>query len=154
MTFLPFPFLPGTDSDTDNTDTTLQHLQHQHQQTIQRSPYFVEILERYGGELPVLTRAHRLFKEEAARRQAREESGAADPLQPYFVVEETLAPVVGGAGAGEGVLHLRMTVLTEGEQLLAYCQIREEGGAPHRSRQQQQQQQQPDTSSPISYIRR
>lgn len=84
-------------------------------------------MERYGGELPVLTRVKALFKEEAARKQAREESGAADPLQSYFVVEDRLTRVT--SKGGTGVLHLRITVLTEGEQLLAYCQIREEGAA-------------------------
>lgn len=107
----------------------------------------MEIVERYGGELPVLTRVKALFKEESVRRQAREESGAADPLQAYFVVEDRLSRVTStGASA---TLHLRITVLTEGEQLLAYCQIKEEGaggggGGGHGHA----------AASPVSYIRR
>jgi len=96
---------------------------------MERSAHFVEILERYGGEVPVLSKVHRLFREEAARRAAREEresgtaAGADDALQPYFVVQEWLAPSVAGL---RGVLGLRVTVLTGGEQLLAFCQIKEE----------------------------
>lgn len=112
------------------------------QQTIQRSPYFVEILDRYGGEQPILLRVKAVFKEEAARRQAREESGAADPLQSYFVVEDRLTRVT-STGAS-GVLHFRITVLTEVDQLLAYCQIKEEGSGVGGG----------GVVSPIAYIRR
>ena len=86
---------------------------------MERSAHFVEILERYGGEVPVLSKVHRLFREEAARRAAREEresgtaTGADDALQPYFVVQEWLAPSVAGL---RGVLGLRVTVLTGGER--------------------------------------
>lgn len=89
-----------------------------HPQTVQRSPFFLEIVERYGGETPMLQKVKTLFQEELARRLAREESGAADPLQPYLVVEETLP-------AAEGVLQVRIFVLTDSEELLAYCQIKE-----------------------------
>lgn len=89
-----------------------------HPQTVQRSPFFLEIIERYGGETPMLQKVKGLFQEEVARRSAREESGAADPLQPYLVVEETLP-------AAEGVLQVRIFLLTDSEELLAYCQIKE-----------------------------
>ena len=89
-----------------------------HPQTVQRSPFFLEIIERYGGETPMLLKVKTLFQEELARRLAREESGAADPLQPYLVVEETLP-------SDDCVLQVRMFLLTEGEELLAYCEIKE-----------------------------
>ncbi len=89
-----------------------------HPQTVQRSPFFLEIIERYGGETPMLVKVKTLFQEELARRLAREESGTADPLQPYLVVEETLPSV-------EGVLQVRMFLLTDNKDLLAYCQIKE-----------------------------
>lgn len=104
-----------------------------HPQTVQRSPFFLEIVERYGGEVPILQRIKGLFEEELARRRAREESAAAEPLQPYSVVDTTLSR---NEGTQTGVLQLRVYVLTDSEELLAYCQIQECGVTAGRSLKQ------------------
>ena len=104
-----------------------------HPQTVQRSPFYLEIVERYGGEVPILQRIKGLFEEELARRRAREESGGAEPLQPYSVVDTTLSR---NEGTQTGMLQLRVYVLTDSEELLAYCQIRECGVTAGRSPKQ------------------
>lgn len=101
-----------------------------HPQTVQRSPFFLEIVERYGGEVPILQRIKGLFQEELVRRQAREENAAADALLPYLVVDTTLSrdeSMASATGTVSGLLHMRLYLLTEADELLAYCQIKEVG---------------------------
>ena len=121
-----------------------------HPQTILRSAFFVEIVERYGGEVMVLQKVRGLFREEVVRREAREESGAAESLQPYVVVEEML----GGGAGGSVVCELRIYVLTENEELLAYCQVKEVHVSDGGSRQLSQLPQASLPPTALSFIQR
>ena len=99
-----------------------------------------------------------VFKEENGKRKEKEDAGAADPLQPYILVEETLQGTYVNVNSfygmclvrgtlicqaldscffssavsfshntgNSGSLAIRLYFLTEGEHLIAYCQVREE----------------------------